>query len=198
MKKTITLVGVGIAALATIFGIVTLCTVWSEAASKVASTCFGFAFLLSLVSYILCGGMGKAIKSAWGVAKTMWFLFPVFPVDLCMGIVGFFMGMCMFFCLPIFFVLKSVREKNALHRETKIEAAPYTAQSNVYSGVQYNAQVNNQYRAPQYNTQYAQQTTAQYSAPQYSNQYASQQYNQYTAPQSQYNYQQYTAQHSNR
>lgn len=187
MKKTITLVGVGIAALATIFGIVTLCTVWSEAASKVASTCFGFAFILSLVSYILCGGMGKAIKSAWGVAKTMWFLVPVFPVDLCMGIVGFFMGMCMFFCLPIFFVIKSVRERKVLHTESK-NGAPYMAQNNAYTGTEYyaNAQYNQQYAAQQYNV-------PQYSAPQYNTQYVQQPSVQYAAPQnaaSQYSYQQ--------
>ncbi len=154
MKKTITLVGVGIAALATIFGIITLCTLWSDATSKVANCCFGFAFLLSLVSYILCGGMGRALKSAWGVAKTMWFLVPVFPVDLCMGIVGFFMGVCMFFCLPIFFVLKSVRER-AKEQEVKRVNRQVSQMAYQYQQPQYSQ---NQYTQPQYsqNVQYVQ------------------------------------------
>ncbi len=94
--------------------------------------------------------MGRAIKAAWGVAKTMWFLVPVFPVDLCMGVVGFFMGMCMFFCLPIFFVIKSVREKNALYAEVK-NAAPYMAQNNVYDRAQYSVPQGNYQQYTQLN-----------------------------------------------
>ena len=71
------------------------------------------ALLCSLVSYILCGGLGYTIKAAFGVAKTMWYIIPHFPVDILLGIVGFIFGLFCFVFVPVFFAIKSIRAKQA-------------------------------------------------------------------------------------
>ena len=74
---------------------------------------FLIALLCALISYILCGGLGYTIKAALGVAKAMWFLIPFFPVNILLGTAGFFLGLFFLFFVPIFFVIKSIRAKQA-------------------------------------------------------------------------------------
>ena len=63
----------------------------------------------SLASYIIGGGFGTALKWAWGVAKIGWFLVPVFPVDICTGMIGLVLGLLGLLFLPVFPVMAGGR-----------------------------------------------------------------------------------------
>ena len=74
-----------------------------------------YAALPAIPAYLIGGGIGKAIRAAWKVTKTGWFLIPVFPVDVLLSIAFFFLSLFAFFYLPIIFVgLNYVEHKRAL------------------------------------------------------------------------------------
>ena len=71
--------------------------------------------LCAIPAYLIGGGIGKALKAAWKVAKFGWFLIPVFPIDLLIGLVGLIWGGFAFFCVPVFFVgINFIQHKRTL------------------------------------------------------------------------------------
>lgn len=74
-------------------------------AAMLMVTTLGGAF----ASYIIGGGLGTAFRWAFGMAKLGWFIVPVFPVDICTGIIGFFCGFIGLMFLPLFPVLAGGR-----------------------------------------------------------------------------------------
>ena len=100
-------IGLGLSIVGTVFGIIFLLGIMESKNGWAAIP----AFLCAAASYILCGGIGYAVKAAWGIAKAMWFLIPHFPLDLGLGLIGFIVGVFCLFFVPVFFVLKSIRNK---------------------------------------------------------------------------------------
>lgn len=74
---------------------------------------FLLAFFLSLLSYILAGGLMNMITSALGFIK-YGFLVAPFPLSLLAGLAFAAVAVCIIPFFPIFFVIKSVREKGLL------------------------------------------------------------------------------------
>lgn len=74
---------------------------------------FFLAFFLSLLSYILAGGVLNMITSALGFIK-YGFLVAPFPLSILVGLVFAALAICFIPFFPIFFVVKSVREKGLL------------------------------------------------------------------------------------
>lgn len=76
---------------------------------------FPYTIICAIPAYLIGGGIFKALKAAWKVAKIGWFLIPVFPADLLGGIVFLFFGIFGFFCVPVFFVgINYVQHKKTL------------------------------------------------------------------------------------
>lgn len=73
------------------------------------------AMLLAVPSYIIGGGILKALKVAWKITKTGWFLIPVFPADVLMAIMFFFFSVMGLLFVPVIFVgLNYVQYKKTL------------------------------------------------------------------------------------
>ena len=104
-------IGLGFSIIGTICGVVFIVAMLKGGSEMMIM--FLPALLCSFISYILCGGLGYTIKAAFGFAKTMWFLIPVFPLDLLLGIVGFILGLFFLLFVPVFFVIKSIRAKQS-------------------------------------------------------------------------------------
>ena len=63
-----------------------------------------YAVVFSVPAYLIGGGIGKALKVAWGITKFGWFLIPVFPADILFGLAFFFISCFGLLCVPAFFV----------------------------------------------------------------------------------------------
>ena len=100
-------IGLGLSILGTIFGIIFLKGLFDSTNTDFWA---GPAFLCAVAAYFLCGGIGYAVKTAWGIAKALWFLVPVFPADVVLGLAGFLLGFFMLFFVPVFFVIRSLRD----------------------------------------------------------------------------------------
>lgn len=85
---------------------------------------FSYAFLLAIPAYLIGGGIVKALKQAWKIAKIGWFLIPVFPIDLAIGLVALIWSFFAFFCIPAFFVVGNYIQ----HKNTLQAAKSYLAQ----------------------------------------------------------------------
>lgn len=73
------------------------------------------AFALAIPAYLVGGGIGKALKTAWKITKFCWFLIPVFPVDILIALMGFFFSIFGLMFVPVIFVgLNYVQHKNTL------------------------------------------------------------------------------------
>lgn len=94
-------IALGLAALATLM-------IWigilMNESSTVAATLGGLGIFLGIGSYIVGGGLMKAIKCGVKVAKFGWFLVPFFPIDLLCGLIGAIFGIMFFLSIPVVFV----------------------------------------------------------------------------------------------
>ena len=61
------------------------------------------ALLLTIAAYVLAGGFGSAIKTAFKIAKFGWTILP-FPADIITGIICFGVALIIFIAFPIIFV----------------------------------------------------------------------------------------------
>lgn len=59
--------------------------------------------VLAIVSYVIAGGFGKALKTAFGIAKFGWLILP-FPIDIITGMFSFVFALLAFLFLPIIMV----------------------------------------------------------------------------------------------
>ena len=74
-----------------------------------------FAALPAIPAYLIGGGIGKAVKAAWKITETGWYLIPVFPADVLLAVAFFFLSLFAFFYLPIIFVgMNYIDHKRAL------------------------------------------------------------------------------------
>lgn len=76
------------------------------------------SFVIACICYHKIGGFLVAAKWSWNFAKFGWFVVPYFPIDLCIGMGCFFVGLFVFFFLP-FFVVRHYKKQ----AEKNIEAA---------------------------------------------------------------------------
>ena len=63
----------------------------------------------AIVSYIVEGGFGTALRWAKNLAVFGWIILP-FPADILTGIMFFVLAILAFFCVPIVFVLLNYRQ----------------------------------------------------------------------------------------
>lgn len=84
----------------------------------------GLAPFLGVVAYLVGGGIGNALRTAWKITKIGWFLIPVFPVDLLLGIAFFFISIFGLLCIPAVFVGLNYLQ----HNKTLQAAKSYLAQ----------------------------------------------------------------------
>lgn len=85
---------------------------------------YGYALALAVPAYLIGGGIGNVLKTAWKITKIGWFLIPVFPADVLFAIAFFFMsifGMCF---VPVIFVGLNYIQ----HKKTLDAAKSYLAQ----------------------------------------------------------------------
>ena len=70
---------------------------------------------LGFFSYIIGGGLGKAIKTAWSITKICWFLIPVFPLDLGLALLGGVFAFYGLMFVPVIFVgMNYIQHKRTL------------------------------------------------------------------------------------
>lgn len=72
-------------------------------------------FFLGILSYLIGGGLGRAIKTAWNITKICWFVIPIFPLDLGLALLGFIFSMYGLMFIPVIFVgLNYIQHKRTL------------------------------------------------------------------------------------
>lgn len=70
---------------------------------------------LGVLSYLIGGGLGRAIKTAWRITKIGWFVIPFFPMDILIALVCFMFSMYGLMFIPVFFVgLNYLQHKKTL------------------------------------------------------------------------------------
>ena len=75
----------------------------------------------AIAAYVIGGGLGKAFSVAFKMAKFGWFIIPVFPVDVFVGITAFCVVAWLFCCVPSLFVFVNMRQIS----KEKAEAEEY-------------------------------------------------------------------------
>ena len=86
---------------------------WGDVADPVEQFCY--AGFLAVPAYLIGGGIGRALKSAWKITQIGWFLIPIFPVDILVAIAFFFASLFGFFFIPVIFVgLNFLQHKRTL------------------------------------------------------------------------------------
>ena len=108
-----------ISIIASIFGIIGL--IWNF-----LSFLWLFAFIGSIVTYVLIGGFGAGLKGAAKIAKAGWFLIPIFPVDIFVFLVALVFAIYALFLVPVV-TLRSAR----LTIEADLQAAEEYLQAHV-------------------------------------------------------------------
>lgn len=77
------------------------------------------AILLAVPSYLIGGGIFKALKVAWKITKIGWFLIPVFPADVLIALACFFFAVVGLLFVPVIFVgINYVQHKRTLDAAT--------------------------------------------------------------------------------
>ncbi len=89
------------------------------------------AFGCAVTAYVLAGGVGKAFKAVWKVAKFGWFVIPYFPMDLFIGALAAGMAAYFFICVPIVIVLISLKQT----KRDVMHAYEYLQKCNVYGTI---------------------------------------------------------------
>lgn len=104
------LIGLIIALIATGF---TAYSFWGNADYPPLYICV--ASLIGVVAYLIGGGIFNALKMAMKITKFGWFIIPVFPADILIGILAFFFSIFALLCVPVVFVgLNYVQHKRTL------------------------------------------------------------------------------------
>ncbi len=88
------------------------------------------AIMTAIPAYILGGGFGSALRAAGKLAKFGWLIVP-FPYDLLTGLITLLVAGFLFFCVPVFFVLKNFINVNAEYNEMKSHMSFYTVAEQV-------------------------------------------------------------------
>lgn len=92
----------------------TLCGVpgllFNGAAPSISSLLVFTAIILAIIAYSIGGGVKIAFSWAWKLCKFGWFIIPVFPFDLVVGVFAFVIAILAFFCVPILFVWLNKRQ----------------------------------------------------------------------------------------
>ena len=77
------------------------------------------AILLAIPSYLIGGGIFKALGVAWKITKIGWFLIPVFPADVLIALACFFFAVVGLLFVPVIFVgINYVQHKRTLDAAT--------------------------------------------------------------------------------
>lgn len=111
-KRTRVLIGLGIAAVASLLTILGL----SNGGNN--PTYFFGACLLAFPAYLIGGGLGGALKTAWRLGTIGWILIP-FPYDILTGLLTFLFSLFAFFCFPVVFVFTNYVAHNRNYKEAK-------------------------------------------------------------------------------
>ena len=100
-REKIEVIGFVISVVTTIVGFFGLTACFSP-------TLLSVTILMSMVSYLLCGGIIYAIKATMKVTKVAWLVVPIFPYDIITGALGFTFGVYMLLLAPAFFTGKKL------------------------------------------------------------------------------------------
>ncbi len=123
-KNIMGLIGLALAAVATILSYLSMASGFEEEVYMFVSLPLG------ILSYVIGGGFGRAIKFAGKVAKFGWRILP-FPTDIVTGIVSFIVATYAFLFFPVVFVFLSFRQ----HYKDYQEALALLGQGNQEQGV---------------------------------------------------------------
>ena len=104
------LIGFGLSLIATVF---TALSLWGNPENHY--TFLGLAGVLAIPSYLIGGGIFKALGVAWKITKISWVLIPVFPVDIIIAIFCFFVSFYACLFVPVIFVgINYIQHKRTL------------------------------------------------------------------------------------
>ncbi len=78
---------------------------------KTGETGYIAGIFLSLVAYVLAGGLGRALKFAGRLALFGWIHF-FFPISIFAGLIGFVLGVYCLLFFPVLFVFMSFIQHN--------------------------------------------------------------------------------------
>ena len=91
--------------------------IWGDPEKASSFACA--AIVLAVPSYIIGGGIFKALGVAWKITKIGWFLIPVFPADVLIAIACFFFAVVGLLFVPVIFVgINYVQHKRTLEAAT--------------------------------------------------------------------------------
>ena len=97
-----------ISGVSSIFGIISWVCMF-----KMNATLYGISFLVAVigavVSYVVTGGVGHAIKCAAKIGKWGWIIMP-FPMDILTGLCSMFIALTGFMTVPFIFVAMGYKE----------------------------------------------------------------------------------------
>lgn len=97
--------GLQIAVLASVFGVICLLldfdVISIDLPISVENVMLLICLIGSLVSYIMAGGILKSIRYSFRIAVVGWFIVPVFPFDLCIGLIALMLSIFAFIFVPI-------------------------------------------------------------------------------------------------
>lgn len=71
------------------------------------------SIMAGLLSYIF-GGLGTALKSAWKIAATGWYIIPIFPIDIFTFVITFGVAIIIFVYAPIIPVMMAYKQQMAM------------------------------------------------------------------------------------
>ena len=97
-----------IGAVSTVCSFIGLCTVGSH--DNIGMGFFVAAVIIAIVSYVIGGGVGTAVKSAFKVAKWGWYVIPSFPADVFIFVCVLYIAFFAFFFVPILFNFINYRQ----------------------------------------------------------------------------------------
>ncbi len=115
-RNTLSWIGM---ALAVIGSIICLIHLSSEGLNDGFISGATIGMLFAIPAYILCGGLGRALRFAFSVAKWGWVIAP-FPFDLITGLAGLFLGIGFFCLFPVIFSAMSFIEHNREYDAAKL------------------------------------------------------------------------------
>ena len=107
LQTKLGLAGIGVAAVTSVYSLIRFVNVGPEHFfDKI-----GISLIGALIAYILCGGIGKAIRCMFNTGSVFWNLIPFYPVCLISYVIGLMVGFGILIGLPIVFTLGSFLAK---------------------------------------------------------------------------------------
>ena len=98
-----------IATVGTVIGLILLAT-GGDIIADIGSLLLVVTAVISIISYIIGGGVGMAIKFAWKIGKIGWYILPIPLVDLAFALMVFFFALVGALYVPVLFIWLSSKQ----------------------------------------------------------------------------------------